>query len=84
MSAQRSSRTTINLKERRLLLKRLFDGLILLKIERELGDEYCLKFNESGYDKDYNRFSEDEDAKRIVNLLIDESLLNICENIKTS
>jgi len=70
------------LKERYLLLKRIFEGLTLLAIGKDLGDDYCARFDERGYDSNYNYFNEDEVVKRLANILTDEQLLNISEKYK--
>jgi len=70
------------LRERQLLLRRMFDGRTLLAIGRDLGDDYSVRFNESGYDDKYNYFSEDEVVKRLANILTDEKLLNISQRYR--
>ena len=70
------------LTERCLLLRRIFEGLTLLAIGKNLGDDYCIKFDERGYDSNYNYFNEDEVAKRLATTLTDEQLLNISEKYR--
>ena len=69
--------------EKELLLRRIFPApyagyestLPLFIICRELGDSYCLKFNEKGYTKNYQRFDSEEVIKRVSKLISDEQLL---------
>jgi len=76
--------------ERKLLLKRIFPAplagyehtLVLFRICRELGDQYCLSFNETGYTADYKPFNSEEVIDRAVKLLTDEHLLHFVERHK--
>jgi len=63
--------------ERRILLKKVFQPLGLLAIGRRIGDTYCIQFNESGYDKDYKCYREDEVVSRLSGSLSDEQLVGI-------
>ena len=76
--------------EKELLIKRIFstpyagyeDSLTLFLICRELGDPYCLKFNEKGYTEKYESFKSDEVIARAVNLLNDQKLLDFAKKYK--
>jgi hypothetical protein len=61
--------------ERRILFRKVFQPLILLKIGREIGDAYCLQFNENGYDKNYNYYKEDDVISRLAERLSDDQLV---------
>jgi len=61
--------------ERRILFRKVFQPLILLKIGREIGDTYCLQFNENGYDKNYNYYKEDDIISRLAEGLSDDQLV---------
>ena len=76
--------------ERKLLLKILFPTpyagyehmLALFEICRELGDPYCLNFDEKGYTTDYKPFDSEEVISRVAKLLIDDHLLYYFERYK--
>lgn len=62
--------------ERSLLLRRMFDGLTILGIGRELQDSYCTQFTEAGYDTDYTGyFNENRAAISVANTLRDDIAL---------
>ena len=44
-------------------------GLLLFKICRELRDEYCLSFNENGYDKHFEEFDSKKMIDRVAEIL---------------
>jgi hypothetical protein len=70
--------------ERKLLLKRIFptpftgfkDSLALFEICRELGDPYCLSFNDNGYTSDYKPFDTEEVINRATTLLADDKIFD--------
>lgn len=76
--------------ERKLLIKRLFPTplagyehtLVLFQICRELGDQYCLSFDEKGYTADYKSFDSEEVIEKAVKLLTDDRLPNYVERHK--
>jgi Holliday junction DNA helicase RuvB len=68
--------------EKNLLLSRLFDEKTLLAIGKEIGDEYCNKFNEKGFDKDNKYVDKYEVAKRLSSVLTDSELVEIFEKDK--
>jgi hypothetical protein len=77
------------IKERVILLKRAFDAVAytkgqvsLLQVGKELGDEYCSRFGESGYDSNYNRCDENEVVNRVARKMDDQELLKIFEKYK--
>jgi len=63
--------------ERRILLAKLYAPLGVLSIGRDFGDEYCLQFNEFGYDKTYRYYDEHEVLSRLSGTLSDEALLEL-------
>jgi len=72
-----------------ILLKRAFDVVVytegqvsLLQIGKELGDEYCSRFSERGYDSNYNRCDENEVVNHIATKVDDQQLLKIFEKYK--
>lgn len=76
--------------ERELLLKRIFsipyasveNPPILLRICKELGDEYCLKFEDTGFTKNYEKCDPEQVIIRAARLLTDDNLLTCCEKYK--
>jgi len=84
------TREVIKEHERKLLIKRLFPTplagyehtLVLFKICRELGDQYCLTFDEKGYTADYKPFDSEEVIDRAVRLLTDDRLPSYVEKYK--
>jgi hypothetical protein len=77
------------IKERVILLKKAFDVVVyiegqvsMLQIGKELGDEYCSRFNERGYDSNYNRCDENEVVNRVARKIDDQQLLKIFEKYK--
>ena len=74
----------------KLLIKRLFPTplagyehtLVLFKICRELGDQYCLSFDEKGYTADYKPFDSEEVIEKAVRLLTDDRLPSYVERYK--
>ncbi len=70
--------------ERRLLLRRIFPAEKLLEIGKQIGDPYCVQFDERGYDKNYRRFSEEEVISRLSNALSDEQILDFSMKYKDS
>jgi hypothetical protein len=76
--------------ERKLLLERLFptpfapneNTLALFEICRELGDPYCLSFDEKGYTTDYKSFDSKEVISIATKLLTDDRLLYYAEKYK--
>lgn len=77
--------------ERKLLIKRIFPTplagyehtLVLFQICRELGDQYCLSFDEKGYTADYKSFDSEEVIEKAVKLLTDDRLLSYVERHET-
>jgi len=70
--------------EKNLLLSRLFDEKTLLAIGKEIGDEYCNKFNENGRDKDneFKYFDKYEVVKRLSSVLTNSKLVEIFEKYR--
>lgn len=62
-------------EERRILFKRIFPPEKLLEIGKQVGDPYCAKFDERGYDKDYRHFNEEEVITRLSKALSDQQVL---------
>ena len=66
-----------------LLLRKMFDGITILAIGRELHEAYCLQFNETGYDKNYKYYDEGLTANGVANsILNDDQLLTFCVTYK--
>ena len=63
------------LAERTLLLRKIFDGLAILFIGRELQDTYCMQYNEIGYDKDYRYYDEKTAAASVSGAVPDDNRL---------
>ena len=84
------TREVIKEHERKLLIKRLFltplagyeHTLVLFQICRELGDQYCLSFDEKGYTADYKPFDSEEVIEKAVRLLTDDRLPSYVERYK--
>ena len=70
--------------ERRLLLRRILPTEKLLEIGKQIGDSYCLQFDERGYDKNYRSFSEEEVISRLSKVLSDEQILDFSIKYKDS
>lgn len=77
--------------EMELLLKRIFPALypsvqdppVLLKICRDLGDEYCLRFEETGFTQNYQEKCDPQKVlKRCARSLTDDNLLSYCKKYK--
>lgn len=73
--------------ERRLLLKRIFTPYastenLLFRICKESGDEYCLKFEDTGLTKNYEKCDDEQVVMRTAKLLTDDNLLTYCEKYK--
>jgi len=76
--------------EKEILIELLFptpyagsqNTLLLFSLCRELGDEYCLSFNDLGYTSDYKPFDSKEVIKRSTQFLTDDRLLSYFENNK--
>lgn len=62
-------------EERPILFKRIFPPEKLLEAGKQVGDLYCAKFDERGYDKDYKRFNEEEIIVRLSKALSDQQIL---------
>jgi len=84
------AREVIKEHERKLLIKRLFPTplagyehtLVLFQTCRELGDQYCLSFDEKGYTADYKPFDSEEVIEKAVKLLTDDRLPSYVEKYK--
>jgi len=61
--------------ERALLLRKVFDGLTILAIGRELNDAYCMQFTETGYDKNFRYYDEKTVANRVSRAIVNEGQL---------
>ena len=63
--------------EVRILLERLFGkyNLALIRMGHLVKDEYALRFNENGYDENYNRYDPDTLLDRLSEKLSDNLLL---------
>jgi hypothetical protein len=70
--------------ERRVLLKRIFPAEKLLEIGKQIGDSYCVQFDERGYDKGYRRFNEEEVISRLSRILSDEQIIESSLKYKDS
>lgn len=83
-------RGVIKKHERKLLLERVFptpvagleDTLALFPICSELGDPYCLSFNENGYTDDYKPLDSQEVIDRATDLLTEKCLPHYAEKCK--
>jgi hypothetical protein len=70
--------------ERHILLKKIFPSEKLLETGKQLGDSYCLRFDERGYDKEYKRFDEGEVINRLSKLLSDQQTLEFSSKYRDS
>lgn len=61
--------------ERSLLLRRIFDGLVVLAIGKELNDAYCRQFNESGYDSNFRYYDGKTAANSVSKAVVDDGQL---------
>jgi len=61
-------------------LKILFNELkysdLLLKLGKEIGEPYCIQFNDSGYDPQYNRLDLNTAITRIAEKVTDDELVS--------
>jgi len=62
--------------ERELLLQELKYSGIVLKLGEEIGDSYCLQFNDDGYDQHYSRFDNATAIPGIAEKVTDEQLVS--------
>ena len=62
--------------ERELLLQELKYSGIVLKLGKEIGDSYCLQFNDDGYDQHYSRFDNATAIPGIAEKVTDEQLIS--------
>jgi len=72
------------IRERLILLRKMFEGLTILAIGRDLRDAYCLRFDEKGYDASYSYYHEEEAIERVARMLTDEQLLQYVEKYAAS
>lgn len=85
------TREVVKEHERKLLIKRIFPTpfaghehtLVLFQTCRDLGDQYCLSFDEKGHTSDYKPFDSEEVIDRVVKLLTDDRLRSHVERDKT-
>gem|GEM_PF-534772 len=62
--------------ERELLLQELKYAGVVLRMGKEIGDSYCLQFNDDGYDQQYSRFDNSTAIPRIAERVTDEQLVS--------
>jgi hypothetical protein len=74
-SANQSNEQREKETERALLLRRIFDGLAVLAIGKELNDAYCRQFNESGYNSNYRYYDGKIAADSVSKALVDDGQL---------
>ena len=77
---------TTSLNEKKLLLDRLprYPTDLVLKLGEEIGEPYCLQFDDSGYDQqNYRYFNHDEAIPKIAELVTDDQLLSFFANPDT-
>jgi len=77
---------TTSLNEKKLLLNRLprYPTDLVLKLGEEIGEPYCLQFDDSGYDQqNYRYFNHDEAIPKIAELVTDDQLLSFFANPDT-
>lgn len=85
-----SSSSERKLKEKELLIKRIFpapyarveSSLVLFRICRDIGGTYCSKFKENGYTEKFQEFKTDEVIAEATKLLNDEDLLRFSSTHK--
>lgn len=63
-------------RERTILLRKIFDGLTVIKLGKELHEPYCNQFSENGYDANYKYYNEDEVVRRVAETISDTQLLD--------
>ena len=66
--------------ERKLLLEELRYSNVILKLGKEIGEPYCLQFNDDGYDQQYNRFDNRIAIPKIVDAVTDDRLVSFFSN----
>jgi len=64
------------INERKILLDELKYSDIPLKLGKEIKDSYCLQFNDSGYDQQYNRLDLGTAITRIAEKVADDELIS--------
>jgi hypothetical protein len=84
MGIQPLTVTDEKLKEKLILLRKMFDGSTILAIGKELGDDYCTRFDDRGYDANYSYYSEEEAIDHVARLVTDERLLNYARTHKSA
>ncbi len=62
--------------ERKLLLEELRYSGIILTLGKEIGEPYCLQFNDNGYDQQYARFDNTIAIPKIAEKVTDEQLVS--------
>ncbi len=59
-----------------ILLNELKYSDLLLKLGKEIGEPYCIQFNDSGYDQQYNRLDLNTAITRITEKITDDELVS--------
>jgi len=62
--------------ERKLLLEELRYSGVALKLGKEIGDIYCLRFNDDGYDQQYSRFDSSIAIPVLAEKVTDDQLVS--------
>lgn len=74
-----------------ILLERIFphpysgsnsDGNLLFHLCKELGSSYCQKFDDRGYDEEYNSFDSDKVIREVAKYISDDQLKSLFKDNK--
>ncbi len=66
-------------REKIILLKRVFGGILSLKIGKELKEPYCSKFGETGYDSESHYFEEGKAIYKVAEAIADSQLIEFSQ-----
>ena len=80
LSGETADRDNHRRVERKLLLQELRYSNLILKLGKEIGEPYCLQFNDDGYDQQYARFDNATAISRIAEKVTDDQLVSFFSN----